>query len=42
VTWNFNKFLVAPDGRVIEHFDSRVEPMSPELTSKLEQALPKS
>ena len=42
VTWNFNKFLVGPDGKVIEHFDSRVEPMAPELTSKLEQALPKS
>ena len=42
VTWNFNKFLVSPDGKVIEHFDSRVEPMSPELTSKLEQTLPKS
>ena len=42
VTWNFNKFLVGPDGKVIEHFDSRVEPTSPELTAKLEQALPKS
>jgi len=42
VTWNFNKFLVGPDGKVIEHFDSKVEPMSPELTSKLEQALPRS
>lgn len=42
VTWNFNKFLVGPDGKVIEHFDSKVEPMSPELTGKLEQALPKS
>ena len=42
VTWNFNKFLVSPDGKVIEHFDSKVEPLSPELTTKLEQALPKS
>ena len=42
VTWNFNKFLVGPDGKVIEHFDSKVEPTSPELTGKLEQALPKS
>ena len=42
ITWNFNKFLIAPDGTVIEHFDSRVEPMSPELTTKLEQVLPKS
>ena len=42
VTWNFNKFLVGPDGKVIEHFDSKVDPMSPELTAKVEQALPKS
>jgi len=42
ITWNFNKFLIAPDGKVIEHFDSKVEPMSPELTAKLEQVLPKS
>ena len=42
VTWNFNKFLIAPDGKVIEHFDSKVEPLSTELTSKLEQVLPKS
>ena len=42
ITWNFNKFLIGPDGKVIEHFDSKVEPMSPELTAKLEQVLPKS
>jgi len=42
ITWNFNKFLIAPDGKVIEHFDSKVEPLSTELTSKVEQVLPKS
>ena len=42
ITWNFNKFRIAPDGTVIEHFDSRVEPMSPDLTAKLEKVLPKS
>jgi len=41
VTWNFNKFLVAPDGTVVEHFDSKVEPTSSALTQKVEQALPK-
>jgi len=25
---------------VVEHFDSRVEPLSPDLTSKVEQVLP--
>ena len=41
ITWNFNKFLIAPDGTVVEHFDSRVDPLSAELTGKLEQVLPK-
>src|SRR6266480_16787 len=26
VTWNFNKFLVGRDGKLIEHFDSKVKP----------------
>jgi glutathione peroxidase len=42
VGWNFNKFLVAPDGAVVEHFDSKVTPDSPALTQKLEHLLPKS
>lgn len=41
VSWNFNKFLVAPDGRVIAHFGSKTEPLSPELVSKVESVLPK-
>lgn len=40
VTWNFNKFLVAPDGRVVAHLPSKVEPQSPELTKQLEAVLP--
>jgi glutathione peroxidase len=41
VTWNFNKFLVAPDGTVVEHFDSKVDPTGAVLTQKVEQVLPK-
>jgi glutathione peroxidase len=41
VTWNFNKFLVGPDGKVVARFGSRVDPMSEELTKKLEEILPK-
>jgi glutathione peroxidase len=40
VKWNFTKFLVDPDGRVIKKFDSAVEPMSDELTAAVEKALP--
>lgn len=41
VTWNFNKFLVAPDGRVVARFGTRVDPMSDEVTRKVEEVLPK-
>lgn len=41
ITWNFNKFLVDPSGAVVARYDSGVEPMSAELTAKLEAILPK-
>lgn len=39
VTWNFNKFLVGPDGALIARFDSRVEPQSNTLIAAVEKAL---
>lgn len=39
VKWNFTKFLVGKDGRVIERFESKVTPDSPELTAAVEKAL---
>ena len=39
IGWNFNKFLVAPDGRVVARYGSRTEPLSKELTEKIEEAL---
>jgi glutathione peroxidase len=39
IGWNFTKFLVGPDGKVIARFDSKVEPQSPEVTSAVEKAL---
>jgi glutathione peroxidase len=41
ISWNFNKFLVDPSGRVVARFPSGVEPMSAELIRKLEPILPK-
>ncbi len=35
ITWNFNKFLLDENGIIIAKFDSKVTPMSDELTSKL-------
>ena len=42
ISWNFNKYLVSPEGKVLEHFGSRVEPLSKELKEKVEAVLPKS
>ena len=41
VSWNFNKFLVDPEGKVVAHFGSRTEPFSKDLVEKLESVLPK-
>lgn len=39
VGWNFEKFLVGKDGKVLKHFGSDVEPDSPELVAAIEEAL---
>ncbi len=39
VSWNFNKFLVSADGRLLARFDSAVEPDSAELAAAIEKAL---
>jgi glutathione peroxidase len=39
IGWNFTKFLVDKNGKVIARFDSKVTPESSELTSAVEQAL---
>ena len=38
-TWNFGKYLVGRDGKVVRFFPSNVEPDSSELVSALEAAL---
>ena len=38
-TWNFNKYLVSADGKIVQHFDSEVAPDSPELTTAIERLL---
>lgn len=39
VGWNFTKFLVGRDGRILRRFDSDVEPESPEVVKAIEAAL---
>ena len=41
VKWNFTKFLVGKDGKVLSRFESRVAPDAHELTSAVEAALAK-
>jgi glutathione peroxidase len=44
IQWNFTKFLIGPDGRVITRFEPEVTPDAPQVTSAIENALvaPKS
>ncbi|HEX9208710.1 MAG TPA: glutathione peroxidase [Steroidobacteraceae bacterium] len=37
--WNFNKYLVSADGKVVQRFDSGVTPGSAQLTSAIEKLL---
>jgi glutathione peroxidase len=40
VQWNFEKFLMSPEGEVMARFRPGVEPEDPALVSALESALP--
>ncbi len=40
IQWNFEKFLVSPDGKVTGRFRPRTEPQAPELTAAIEASLP--
>jgi len=37
--WNFTKYLIGRDGKVLEHFPSKVTPEDPALVGKIEAAL---
>lgn len=37
--WNFTKYLIGRDGKMIEYFPSKVTPEDPQLVGKIEQAL---
>ncbi|MFZ0803585.1 MAG: glutathione peroxidase [Terriglobales bacterium] len=39
INWNFTKFLVDRKGNVVQRFESKVTPDSPEVTSAIEQLL---
>lgn len=39
ISWNFNKFLIARDGKVIARFGSRDDPMDKKVVEAIESAL---
>ncbi|WJK33013.1 glutathione peroxidase [Solwaraspora sp. WMMA2065] len=40
IQWNFEKFLIAPDGRVVGRFRPRVEPTDDAVVAAIEAQLP--
>lgn len=41
IQWNFEKFLVTPDGEVVNRFRPRTEPDAPEVIDAIEAVLPR-
>jgi glutathione peroxidase len=41
IQWNFEKFLIGPDGAIISRFRPLTEPEAPELVAAVEAALPR-
>lgn len=39
ITWNFNKFLIGKDGKMIARFESKVDPLETQLLNAVEMAL---
>jgi glutathione peroxidase len=41
IQWNFEKFLIGPDGEILARFRPMTEPESPEVVDAVEAALPR-
>ncbi len=39
IKWNFSKFLIGRDGKILKRFESKVKPDSPELVQSVDTAL---
>jgi len=39
IHWNFTKFLIGRDGKILQRFESKVKPDSPEVIAAIESAL---
>jgi glutathione peroxidase len=40
IQWNFEKFLVSPEGEIVQRFRPMVDPEAPEITDAIEANLP--
>ena len=40
IRWNFEKFLVSPEGEVVGRFNPTVTPEDPALVSAIEEQIP--
>ena len=40
IQWNFEKFLIGPEGQPIARFRPRTEPEDPEVVAAIEASLP--
>ena len=40
IRWNFEKFVLSPDGDIVARFNPTVEPEAPELIETIEKVLP--
>ena len=40
IQWNFEKFVIAPGGTVVNRFRPRTEPDAPEVVAAIEAVLP--
>lgn len=39
ITWNFNKFLLDREGRVVARFDTKIKPDDPQIITRIEELL---
>lgn len=39
IKWNFNKFLIGKDGKILKRFEPKTAPDAPEVTAAIEAAL---
>ena len=40
IQWNFEKFLISPDGEIVKRFRPMVDPEAPEVIDAIEANLP--